>query len=151
MALNFFRDVMRLPEPRFRMKKIWTDTDFFEVTLSLFGNNCTVELDLYLDNAQLEELQNGVYIFANQLGKNEFTWVTGDESDKTMPFLSMRFFLHDRRGVVGIEFDVDNRLEVPDAMQSTFFILTEMNQVDDFIRQLDKFVKEEISVLESIR
>ncbi|WP_404447931.1 hypothetical protein LG307_02995 [Sutcliffiella horikoshii] len=140
-----------MPEPRFRMKKIWTDTDFFEVKLSLTGTNCTVDMDFYLDNAQLEELQNGVYIFADQLGKNEFTWVTGDKSDKTMPFLSMRFFLHDRRGMVGIEFNVDNRLEVPDAMRSTFYVLTEINQVDDFIRQLNKFIIEEISVLESIR
>ncbi|WP_226682912.1 hypothetical protein [Sutcliffiella horikoshii] len=140
-----------MPEPRFRMKKIWRDTDFFEVNVSLTGTNCMVDMDLYLDNVQLEELRNGVYIFANQLSKNEFKWVTGAESDNNMPFLSMRFFLHDRRGIIGIEINVDNRLEVPNAMQSTFYILTEINQVDDFIRQLEKFIKDEILVLESIR
>ncbi|WP_247103327.1 hypothetical protein [Halalkalibacter sp. APA_J-10(15)] len=65
-------------------------------------------MEIYLDNGQLEDLKNGIESFATQLGKNEFTWITGHESENTTHFLSMRFFLHDKRGIVGIEFKVDN-------------------------------------------
>lgn len=58
-----------VPKPRFRMEKIWTDVDFFEVNLCLYGNDCNVNIDIYLDNGQLEELKKGIEDFANQHGK----------------------------------------------------------------------------------
>lgn len=137
-------------EPRFRMKKIWTDVDFFEVNLCLYGNDCNVKIDFYLDNRQLEELKNGIENFANQRWKKEFTWTKGNETGNSLPFLSMRFFLHDLRGVVGIEFKVDNKLEPPESMRSNFYILTHVNEVDDLTRKLGKFIKEEIIELESL-
>lgn len=59
-----------MSEPRFKMKKIWTDVDFFEVNLELIGNDCRVNIDIYLDNGHLEELQEGIINFADHLGRN---------------------------------------------------------------------------------
>jgi hypothetical protein len=132
------------------MKKIWSDVDFFEVNLSLSGNGCNVDMDLYLNNGDLEGLRNGIVNFGNQLGNSEFTWITGNGTENTSHFLTMRFFLHDKRGIVGIEFKVDNKLEPPYNMQSNFYILTEINQLDDFIRKLEKFISDEIHELESL-
>ncbi len=132
------------------MKKIWTDVDFFEVSLCMYGSDCNVELEIYLDNGYLEDLKNGIENFANQLGKNEFTWITGHETENTTHFLSMRFFLHDKRGIVGIEFKVDNKLEPPYSMRSNFYILTEINQVDDLAKKLGEFIRDEIIELESL-
>jgi hypothetical protein len=142
--------VVSVPKPRFKMKKIWTDVDFFEVNLSLYGSDCNVDMDIYLDNGHLEDLKSGIENFANQLGKNEFTWVTGHETENTTHFLSMRFFLHEKRGIVGIELKVDNKLEPPYSMRSNFYFLTEINQVDDFARKLGNFIKDEITELESL-
>ncbi|MEA3319489.1 MAG: hypothetical protein U9Q88_05635 [Bacillota bacterium] len=139
-----------MSEPRFKMKKIWSDVDFFEVNLSLSGNGCNVDMDLYLNNGDLEGLRNGIVNFGNQLGNSEFTWITGNGTENTSHFLTMRFFLHDKRGIVGIEFKVDNKLEPPYNMQSNFYILTEINQLDDFIRKLEKFISDEIHELESL-
>jgi hypothetical protein len=149
-GMELYLEVSSMPEQRFRMNKIWTDVDFFEVNLCLFGNDCNVNIDIYLDNGQLEELKKGIEDFAKQLGKKEFTWTTGHETENTSHFLSMRFFLHEKRGIVGIEFKVDNKFEPPYSMRSNFYLLTEINQVDDLTRKLGKFIKEEINELESL-
>jgi hypothetical protein len=63
---------------------------FFEVNLSLYGSDCNVDMDIYLDNGHLEDLKSGIENFANQLGKNEFTWITGHETENTTHFLLTR-------------------------------------------------------------
>jgi hypothetical protein len=147
---TFNIEVSNVPEPRLRMKKIWTDVDFFEVNLCIYGNDCNVNIDIYLDNGQLEELKKGIENFANQFGKKDFTWSTGYETEKASHFLSMRFFLQEKRGIVGVEFKVDNKLNPPQYMRSNFYILTEINQIDDLTRKLGKFIREEIIELESL-
>ncbi|APH06803.1 hypothetical protein [Bacillus weihaiensis] len=139
-----------MPSPRLKLKKIWTDVVFFEVNLGLIGNDCTINLDIYLDNAYLDELREGIINFANQLGKHEFTWITGHETGDATHFLSLRFFLAERRGIVGIEVKVDNKMEPPYNMRSNFYLLTEINQIDDFARQLERFIKEETLEIEGI-
>lgn len=139
-----------MSDPRLRMKKIWTDVDFYEVNFCLQGNDCNIDMEIYLDNGHLEDLKKGLENFANQLGKNEFTWTTGHQTENTTHFLSMKFFLQDKRGIVGIEVKVDNKLTPPYSMTSNFYILTEINQVDDFTRKLGKFINEDIIELESL-
>lgn len=136
--------------PRFLIKKIWTDIDFFEVNLKLMGNDCTIDLDIYLDNASLDELREGIVNFAERLGTYEYTWITGHETENTTHFLSLRFFLAERRGIVGIEVKVDNKMDPPYNMRSNFYILTEINQIDDLVGQLERFIKEETLQIESI-
>lgn len=133
------------------MKKIWSDNDLFEVAMRFFSKNCHVKLELYLDNAQLEELKNGIRIFANKLGNNTFTWITGEEHGNTTHFLSMRYFLYDRRGIVGIEIQMDNKLEPPHKINANFYILTEVHQIDILINKLDLFIKGEINKFESLK
>ncbi|MEI5908570.1 hypothetical protein WAK64_16100 [Bacillus spongiae] len=89
-----------MPIPKLKMKKIWLDVDFFEVNVELIGNDCKINLDIYLDNEYLDELREGIINFANQLGKHEFTWITGHETENTTHFLSLRFFLAESRGVL---------------------------------------------------
>lgn len=139
-----------MADPRLRMKKMWTDVDFYEVNLCLQGNDCNIDMDIYLDNGHLEDLKKGLENFTSQLGKNEFTWITGHQTENTTHFLSMRFFLNDKRGIVGIEVKVDNKLTPPYSMISNFYILTEINQLDDFTRKLGKFINEDIIELESL-
>ncbi|MEN2768243.1 hypothetical protein [Ornithinibacillus xuwenensis] len=140
-----------MANPRFIMKKIWTDVDFFEVRLCLYGSDCNVEIDIYLNNGQLEELKNGIANFTNFLGKNEFIWVTGHETENTTHFLSMRFFLQDsKRGMGGIEVKVDNKQEAPYSMSANLYIVTEINQLDDLALKLEKFIHDEIIEIESL-
>ncbi|MGG0414377.1 hypothetical protein [Peribacillus simplex] len=139
-----------MSEPRFKMKKIWTDVDFFEVNLELIGNDCRVNIDIYLDNGHLEELQQGIINFADHLGRNEFIWITGHEIENTTHFLSMRFFQLEKTGTVGIEVKLDNKMEQPYSMRSNFYLLTEINQIDDLARKLVRFIENETIEIESL-
>ncbi|PGV49487.1 hypothetical protein COD94_32125 [Bacillus cereus] len=56
--------------------------------------------------------------------------------DNVTHFLSTRFFLYDKRGIVGIEVVTDNNLSKPYWMRSNLFILTEPNQIDDFAKRI---------------
>ncbi|RSD28749.1 hypothetical protein [Mesobacillus subterraneus] len=136
-------------EPRLQMNKFWTDADFFEVNLELTGNDCRIRLDSYMDNRQLEELRRGLERFPTNMGKSAFTWKIGSDSE-TAPFLSMKFFLHNKRGIVGIEIQVDNRMELPERMIAHFYILTEMAQLDRLAEELRKMINEEIDELQGL-
>ncbi|MGR5961308.1 hypothetical protein ACT7DM_30940 [Bacillus cereus] len=81
---------------------------------------------------------------------NEFQWVSGEDIDNVTHFLSMRFFLHDKRGIVGIEVVADNKQSKPYWMCSNLFILTELSQIDDFIKKIEQLISEKITELESI-
>lgn len=80
---------------------------------------------------------------------NEFTWVSGNDIEKVTHFLSMRLFKHSNRGHIGIEIVADNKMEEPYHMRSKFFIITELNQLDDFVSKLQRLINEEIMELES--
>ncbi|MGM7681143.1 hypothetical protein ACSVDA_03210 [Cytobacillus sp. Hm23] len=140
-----------MADPKFIMKKMWTDVDFFEVNLSIFGSDCNVNLDIYTDNEELEELRRGIELFSTQLGENEFIWTTGNRTKHTTHFLSMRFFLQDKRGIIGIEFKVDNKSKPPYTMYANFYIITEINQIDELTRKIEKFIRGEIVKVESLK
>lgn len=139
-----------MTHPKLIMKKVWCDVDFFEVNLKLISESCTIILDFYSDNSALNELREGLVLFGNQLGRRDFTWISGDKIENTTHFLSLRFFLQEKRGVVAIEVNVDNRLEPPESMIANFYLLTEINQLDDLVIQLECFIKEEIEKIEAI-
>jgi hypothetical protein len=79
-----------------------------------------------------------------------FTWTSGNDIENVTHFLSLRFFQHNDRGHIGIEIIADNKMEQPYHMRSNFFIITELNQLDDFVKKLISLINEETIELESI-
>jgi hypothetical protein len=138
-----------MPEPSIRLKKIWEDVDFYEVKMEFKGNDCNVYIDFYTTNEELEELRKGIIDFSHSK-TNEFIWTSGNDTENVSHFLSIRFFKHNNRGNIGLEIIADNKNEKPYYMRSNFFIITELNQVDDFVKKLKKLIDEEIIELESI-
>ncbi|MDQ0230385.1 hypothetical protein J2S19_001639 [Metabacillus malikii] len=132
------------------MKKIWTDADFFEVSLSIQGNDCLTKMNLYLDNHQLEILCSGIEEITNQLGQ-EFTWTSGSAVATSTHYIALRFYLHDVRGIIGIEVILNNNEEPPYAIRSTFYLLAEINQLDDLSRKLQSFIRGDIDEIHSLR
>ncbi|WP_240338497.1 hypothetical protein [Peribacillus alkalitolerans] len=130
-----------MAEPQFRMRKIWEDyDDFYEVNLELIGNDCSVDIQIYLDNEQLEKLQIGLESFTKDMGKKVLIWISGSENVSNNHYVSMRFFLQEKRGIVGVEIFADNKRELPYKMRSHFYILTEIGQLDDLAWKLKKFI-----------
>jgi hypothetical protein len=138
-----------MPEPSIRIKKIWEDIDFFEVSLEFKGISCTATLNIYTSNDDLNDLRKGLKRVLN-LQQTEFTWTSGIDNGNTTHFLSLRFFLHNKAGTVGIEVIADNKAEKPYWMRSNFFILTELGQIDDFENKIKQLIQEEIAEFESI-
>ncbi|WP_108671791.1 hypothetical protein [Peribacillus acanthi] len=138
-----------MPEPSIRLKKIWEDLNFFEVSLEVKGISCTVTLNIYTSNDDLGDLRQGLKMFLN-LQQTEFTWISGIDNGNTTHFLSLRFFLHNKTGTVGMEIIADNKAEKPYWMRSNFFILTELGQIDDFEEKIEQLIQEEIDEFESV-
>lgn len=138
-----------MAEPSFKLRKIWTDVDFFEVRLEFYTNEIYLSQDIYTSNEALDELRLGIINFADQLGRNEFVWTSGH--DMATHYLSLRFFLQDKRGIVGIEVNLDNNLEPPYSLHSNFYLITELNQLDDLSRKLQRLIREEINELEGLK
>jgi len=138
-----------MTEPSIRIKKIWEDVDFFEVNVEFKGISCTATLDIYTSNDDLEDLRQGIKRFSN-FHQDEFTWVSGIDNGNTTHFLSLRFFLHNKMGTVGIEVTADNKAEKPYWMRSNFFILTELGQIDDFEKKIEQLIQEDITGFKSV-
>jgi hypothetical protein len=132
----------------FRFEKIWTDVNFFESHISFYGYEFNISLDIYTGNNSLNELRLGLLEFVEQLGKSEFLWSSGYE--KATHYLSLRFFLQEKRGIVGVEVNLDNNMEPPSRFRSNFYLLTELNQLDDLAKKLEKLIKEEINDFEGL-
>ncbi|TKV48323.1 hypothetical protein C1I58_06290 [Bacillus sp. PIC28] len=138
-----------MSEPSIKIKRIWEDTDFFELNFDFQGFSCNANIDIYTTNEELEDLRQGIIKFSN-LKLNEFQWVSGEDIENITHFLSIRFFLHDKKGIVGVEVIADNKQSKPYWMRTNFFILTELNQIDDFVKNLERLIKEKIIELEGI-
>lgn len=139
-----------MPEPSVKINKIWLDDDdFFELNLDFSTGQCSVNIDVYTDNEELNELRNGIIEFSN-FKQEEFIWITGEDIENVTHFLSLRFFLYDKRGYVGIEVTADNKKSCPNSVRATFFIITVLSQIDDFVRKLGSFTNKEIDELEGL-
>ncbi|MDA1760581.1 hypothetical protein [Bacillus cereus] len=138
-----------MPEPSIKIKRMWEDTDFFELNFDFYGFSGTANIGIYTTNEDLEDFKKGIIKFST-FKINEFQWVSGEDIDNATHFLSMRFFLHDKRGIVGIEVVADNKQSKPYWMRSNLFILTELSQIDDFIKKIEQLISEKITELESI-
>ncbi len=119
--------------------------DFFEVQLDLASENCSVSLNFYSDNAELAGLHKGLEEFRNQLAGEDFTWASGGALANDEHSVLLRFFLQDRRGIIGVEVDVDNKKETPERILAHFYLQLEVHQLDRWTIQLERFIKGEIT------
>ncbi|MBR7554738.1 hypothetical protein ACFFJI_09350 [Allobacillus sp. GCM10007491] len=140
-----------MTQPSVKIKKIWVDDNdsFFELSLDFWTGRCSMNLNIFTDNEELEKLNEGVMDLAN-FKQKEFLWITGEDVENVSHFLSMRFFLCGNRGYVGVEVTADNKLESPYSVRATFFLVTVLSQIDDLTRKLGSFIKGEICELESL-
>ncbi|KYG29535.1 hypothetical protein [Alkalihalobacillus trypoxylicola] len=126
-------------ESLFALKKTWEDERFFEANFNIVGQNSSIIMDSYLDESEISKLIDGVKDFIESFGKEEFIWRL--EFTEDTPLLSLRFFLQNKVGVIGIEVSADNKLEVPEKLQANFYLTTEFDRLDVFVSKLASFQK----------
>ncbi|MEK0221645.1 hypothetical protein [Bacillus proteolyticus] len=111
--------------------------------------NKKLSILIFQTNEELEDLKEGIIRFST-FNLQEFQWVSGEDIDNVTHFLSIRFFLYDKREIVCIEVVTDNNLSKPYWMRSNLFILTELNQIDDFVKRIEQLISKKINALEGI-
>ncbi|QSX18453.1 hypothetical protein [Priestia megaterium] len=138
-----------MPEPKVKFKKIWEDEDLIELNMAVDSPYCYANINFYTTNEELEELRGDLISFSNFKYK-ECEWVKGEDTENAVCYIRLRFFHFDNQGHVGIEFLLDNKLEIPDMMRLNFHLMTELNQIDDFIYKLHDLIKMKTNQIESI-
>ncbi|WP_426448317.1 hypothetical protein ACP26L_27840 [Paenibacillus sp. S-38] len=129
--------------------KVWEDEHFFEVSLEVRSIYCVSEIRFYTDNIELDELRRGLSLISS-LSENEYVWSSGEDKENTTHYVHTRWYVQDKRGHIGIEFILDNKDSPPDKMRSHSCVVTELNQLDDFINQLQQFIKGKNSVVKGL-
>ncbi|MDU0205984.1 MULTISPECIES: hypothetical protein [Paenibacillus] len=129
--------------------KIWEDENFFEISLEVRSIFCISEIKFYTDNSELDELRQGLLLISS-LSDNEYIWTSGEDKENTTHYVQTRWYVQDKRGHIGVEFILDNKDSAPDKMRSHSFVVTELNQLDDFINQLQQFIKGKSNVIKGL-
>ncbi|WP_197228013.1 hypothetical protein [Bacillus mycoides] len=57
-----------MPEPNIKIKRIWEDTDFFELNFDFTGFYGTANINIYTTNEELEVLKEGLIKFSTFKG-----------------------------------------------------------------------------------
>ncbi|MBM7702888.1 hypothetical protein [Metabacillus iocasae] len=138
-----------MADSRMSIEKRWKDRDFFEVHLRVRSDSCQACIDFYTTNEELEKLRNGMQDVAN-VKRQEFVWISGEDREQVTHYLKLRLFMYDRRGIIGIEVVMDNKLESPFGMRAAFGLQAEIGQIDDFTQKLAYFIQEKVDVIEAL-
>ncbi|TVY08025.1 hypothetical protein [Paenibacillus cremeus] len=138
-----------MPNTGVTIIKIWEDEHFFEINLEVRSCFCVSDIKFYTDNTELDELRRGLLLISS-LSENEYVWRSGKDKKNSTHYVHTRWYLYDKQGHVGIEFILDNKDSPPDKMRSHSCVITELNQLDDFINQLQQFIKGKSSVVKGL-
>ena len=84
-------------EPAIRITKIWEDIDFFELRFNFKTTACSMDINIYSNNEELNNLRQGIIGFSQSF--DEFTWIAGEDTSDVTHFSSLRHFkINNSRG-----------------------------------------------------
>lgn len=135
-------------EPAIRITKIWEDIDFFELRFNFKTTACSMDINIYSNNEELNNLRQGIIGFSQSF--DEFTWIAGEDKSDATHFLSLRHFKINNRGYVGVEVLADNKLDSHEKIKANFCIVTFVGQLDDLLRKLERLINGEVLEIEGL-
>lgn len=124
------------------LTKIWEDPMALELKLDVHSATFSASIDFYTSYEDLQELADNLSDFLAK-GKS-YSWIQGED----VAYVKLRFFKYDNLGHIGIEFLLDNRLDIPEKMTANFFILAEIGQLDFFVAKIAGLAKGKESGIE---
>lgn len=131
------------------IQKIWEDLDFFELSINFSIENLSSTLNIYTSNDDLEILKQGLTDFSNNFKSKSFRWVSGEDNQLSTHYLSLNFTHLDNRGNIKVEVLTDTK-ENPHNIRTNFYIITDLNQIDDFINKIGNLKENKISDFKSL-
>jgi len=134
---------------RVKLKKIWEDETLLELNMIVTSPHCKVNIHFHTTIEDLKELKDNLILFSN-LKRKEYQWIQGEDNESAAQYVQVRFFHFNNQGHIGVEFVLDNKLDIPDKTRVNFYLITELNQIDDFVYKLEGLIKGITDNLESI-
>jgi len=134
---------------RVKLKKIWEDETLLELNMIVTSPHCKVNIHFHTTIEDLKELKDNLILFSN-LKRKEYQWIQGEDNERAAHYVQVRFFHFNNHGHIGVEFVLDNKLDIPDKTRVNFYLITELNQIDDFVYKLEGLIKGITDNLESI-
>ncbi|MGG0482385.1 hypothetical protein MT476_17370 [Bacillus sp. H8-1] len=138
-----------MSEYKVKLKKTWEDENLLELNMVVTSAYCKVNTHFYTTIEDLKELKYNLILFSN-LKRKKYQWIQGEDNESAAHYVQVRFFHFNNQGHIGVEFVLDNKLDIPDRTRVNFYLVTELNQIDDFIYKLEGFIKGITDSLESI-
>ena len=138
-----------MSEYRVKLKKVWEDETLLELNMVVTSPHCKVNIHFYTTIEDLKELKDNLTLFSN-LKRKEYQWIQGEDNESAAQYVQVRFFHFNNQGHIGVEFVLDNKLDIPDKTRVNFYLITELNQIDDFVYKLEGLIKGITDNLESI-
>ncbi|MED3855525.1 hypothetical protein P4607_29890 [Priestia megaterium] len=138
-----------MSQNRIKLKKIWEDETLLELNMVVTSPHCYSNINFYTTIQDLVELKDNLILFSN-LKLEDYQWIQGEDTNNAAQYVQIRFFRFNNQGHIGVEFLLDNKLEIPDRMRLNFYLITELNQIDDFIYKLERLIKGTTDNLEGI-
>jgi len=138
-----------MSEYRVKLRKVWEDETLLELNMVVTSPHCKVNTHFHTTIEDLKELKDKLTLFSN-LKRKEYRWIQGEDNESAAHYVQVRFFHFNNQGHIGVEFVLDNKLDIPDRTRVNFYLVTELNQIDDFIYKLEGFIKGITDSLESI-
>ena len=138
-----------MSEYRVKLKKVWEDETLLELNMIVTSPHCKVNIHFHTTIEDLKELKDNLILFSN-LKRKEYQWIQGEDNERAAHYVQVRFFHFNNQGHIGVEFVLDNKLDIPDRTRMNFYLVTELNQIDDFIYKLEGLIKGITDNLESI-
>ncbi|QDZ88064.1 hypothetical protein [Priestia megaterium] len=138
-----------MSEHRVKLKKVWEDESLLELNMIVTSHYCKVNIHFYTTIEDLKELKDNLTLFSN-LKRKEYQWIQGEDNESAAQYVQVRFFHFNNQGHIGVEFVLDNKLDIPDKIRVNFYLITELNQIDDFVYKLEELIKGITDNLESI-
>ena len=138
-----------MSEYRVKLKKVWEDENLLELNMVVTSPYCKVNTHFYTTIEDLKELKDNLILFSN-LKRKEYQWIQGEDNESAAQYVQVRFFHFNNQGHIGVEFALDNKLDIPDKTRVNFYLITELNQIDDFVYKLEGLIKGITDSLESL-
>ena len=132
-----------------RLRKVWEDETLLELNMIVTSPHCKVNIHFYTTIEDLKDLKDNLTLFSN-LKRKEYHWIQGEDNESAAQYVQVRFFHFNNQGHIGVEFVLDNKLDIPDKTRVNFYLITELNQIDDFVYKLEGLIKGITDSLESI-
>lgn len=128
------------------MKKIWQDAFCYEVKITCVSSCVTATNDIYMSDACIDALSNGLNNFVKG-NTEEFFWKSGEKGDDSTACITFEFMHKDKLGHIIIEvyMELDDGGDYS-SHNCCFYLNTEIGLLERFCKKIPVLKQEMLGI-----